>query len=292
MKPHIILWDKLLEIRSSLTNQEFNNIAETYCKITNKSLNFKYYEDKLQKVKDVATDESSVCSCNENQICMKKDLKLLKKCKNYAYFLKLNPHIAYISLQPLTKRKINFTEMPIVFPNVSLKEMQKNIKNLRSLFEIQVRHEIFDYIDILLLALNDYIMRHLVYIKVHRQEGLIELIRIENYLNFSNRLFDLNNFNPEVWIRFYESHICNSPEQIIEMKYKYRMINDIVKKFGTEGLKLMMTLVELVPMKNILKAICIMEEGGSKEEYYAALEEGLDLETIKVDECESQDELE
>jgi len=135
-------------------------------------------------------DPISGCHCKqENDICIKKDLKELFKCKNFKNFVALNPNIKNLFVK---EKKFVLIFSPSYLVSCDLYTFKKNVMNLFEL--IQFQHQVYEQREfnienvfhriILIICLFDYLMKNYFFSNIYKLfyvNAFFELNRIQGF---------------------------------------------------------------------------------------------------------------
>lgn len=185
-------YDNILSIKNKISQQEFISLMEYFI--------ISFQNSNLKIIDNLLIQESNFCNCQENQICINKDINQLKKCKNYPEFIKINPIIQLL----FENIDIKYTTIPIIFPDTPFHIITNNLKNLHLLGNMNYST---DKMIIIGSAIYDYLMRNLFICKMQPKETIIDILNIKN--------FNIN-FDTNIWINAFTSAICKNPPIIPE----------------------------------------------------------------------------
>jgi len=210
MEEHFILWDQIIHVKTKLSEEKFNSLLAGFYMIVRKALDDGRLETDLVNAGNIIFDSFDECRCNSEQICLKKDIRFIRNCRNYEDLVQTNPIIELI----FENKIVNQTTIPIIYTEQSLYKIKQNVKNLFDLINVYIGND--NYVDIFSSALYEYLMKNLIYIKIFPKEILMELFAIDKIITnrYPNDFFEKINFNPFIWKATFSKGIMAPREEI------------------------------------------------------------------------------
>jgi len=203
-----------------------------------------------EQVVKIMTDKSIFhgCKCGERSLCIKPDIREIRNCKNYEKFRELNPLIELLFDEDKT---IQFTTIPILFPNTSYLEIADNFSHLNHMVNMHRRTP--GVAPILEATLYDYSMRNLFFLKSQPRETLIDIFNIKDSLLFDeNRdFYQKHHFDPNIWITAFRSVLQKKKETPPKVKILEGKIDkkNLRVKFNLNPAKEISEIMESIPNK-------------------------------------------